>query len=88
MDIRCKYCGEPWDVYSLHEMGDYRGGGTSFTYEGARKRFYRLGCGAFEAGSVKCDRNGYGNHEAVSMLQELLGDDVDGLAALTEDFGL
>lgn len=87
MDIRCKYCGEPWDVYSLHEMGDYRGSGE-FTYEQARKRFYRLGCGAFDPGSVKCDGGSYGNHEAVGLLQELLGDDVDGLAALTEDFGL
>ena len=87
MDIRCKVCGEPWDVYSLHEMGDYRGSG-SFTYEQARKRFYRLGCGAFDPGSVKCDRGGYANSVAVAELQYLLGDDVDGLAALEEDFGL
>jgi hypothetical protein len=77
-------------MYSLHEMGDYRGSGD-FTYEQARKRFYRLGCGAFDAGSVKCDRGDdvrYDNGPAVDMLQDLLGDDVDGLAATLEDFGL
>jgi hypothetical protein len=23
MDIHCRYCGEPWELDTLHEFGDY-----------------------------------------------------------------
>lgn len=86
MDIKCKYCGEPWDTYTLHEMADYRGTPTKFTYEQAYKRFRRLGCGAFEPGSEKCRYDGADFR--INLLQDLLGDDVDGVAADLEDFRL
>jgi hypothetical protein len=76
MDIYCPVCGEPWDLDELHDVP-----GVSF--EEARRRFAAEGCAVF--GST---------HNAVvdadtaaksAILHELLGDDIDGIAALMED---
>ncbi len=82
MDIKCKNCGEPWDMDSLHDLVAE---GAAVDFEDARKAFYREGCGAFGQG---CTSVRYGGGSAIEVLQELMGDDIDGLAALTEDFGL
>lgn len=55
MDIYCKHCGEPWDIYELHEV--YVGGfnGTKkVPYKRAVELFKELGCGAFQTGQ-KCN---------------------------------
>lgn len=78
MDIKCRHCGEPWDLDELHDVDGH-------TFDQARKRFYRDGCLTFGTGH---SQGSYPNREAISMLQDLLGDDVDGLAAMLEDFDL
>lgn len=77
MDVACPKCGEPWDIYELHDV-------DGLTFDQARKRFYRVGCEVFGA------RHGTANPKASSMmtaLVDLLGDDIDGLAAELDDFG-
>lgn len=81
MDIKCKVCREPWDMDSLHDLVAE---GRAANFDEAREWFYRDGCEAFGSSHGEIAANG----DAIGMLQELLGDDVDGLAALTEDFGL
>ena len=81
MDMQCPVCGEPWDMDSLHEMGDWVS--EELTWEQARARFVKQGCEAFGAG-----HNGNEAHPGVAVLYDLLGDDMDGAVALLEDFGL
>jgi hypothetical protein len=76
MDIRCAKCGEPWDMDELHYVED-------MSFDQARQGFYKQGCEVF--GTTHSQNKA---DPALSMLQDLLGDDIDGLAALTEDFGL
>ena len=45
MDIYCKHCGEPWDVYELHEVYDEND--NLLSHDKASKAFSKLGCGAF-----------------------------------------
>jgi len=83
MDIKCHKCGEPWDMDSLHEMGEWIGEELSFNQ--ARRRFYADGCTAFGTGHGTMD---YANGSIVAELADLLGDDIDGFAAMLEDLGL
>ena len=81
MDIKCHQCREPWDIDSLHDLVAE---GHFVDFEDARKGFYRDGCGAFGE-----QHNGPADPaDTIGVLQELLGDDVDGLAAMIQDFGL
>jgi|TARA_B100001245_G_scaffold228922_1_gene206734 hypothetical protein len=62
MDIYCRFCGEPWDHDSLHEMGEWID--KEITYQEAGRQFSALGCGAFESGYIpprKC------NHDVVDQ---------------------
>ena len=79
MDIRCSHCGEPWEMDTLHDLADEE----NVSFDQARRMFYKDGCKALGT------RHGSGHADpGVAMLQDLLGDDVDGLAAMLEDFGL
>ena len=82
MDIKCHRCGEPWEIDTFHDVASERG--TSFDSE--VRRFRTKGCVA--TGWVGQCENSYPNGDAILALGDLLGDDVDGLAALLEDFGL
>ena len=80
MDIRCRFCGEPFDAYSLHDAG--------MTYARASALWRRYGCGLFdhawdgrELGA--CKRSGAS--PVIGMLTDLMGDDIDGLASELED---
>lgn len=85
MDIYCTRCGEPWEVDAFHDVADERG--VSFGV--AVEDFRRDGCVA--TGWVsRCDRATGGaaaaRAGAMSVLGELLGDDVDGIAAEMADY--
>ena len=77
MDLICTCCGEPWDVdYVLHEEPrgfDRRGG-----------RILACPCchGTTPEGISQAERD---RLTAVAAVAELLGDDVDGLAATLDD---
>lgn len=88
MDVYCPKCSEPWDLDTLHEEVEERNGALAdslrrpYDVEIAEVRadFRRRGCEAF--GSRHSD------HVAspiVSEVLDLLGDDLDGAAALLED---
>lgn len=83
MDIYCTKCGEPFDMDELHEL---IAEGKAKTYSEARKLFQAKGCEAF--GTSHGELNDKETAEASAMLFDMLGDDVDGIAAMMEDFGL
>lgn len=87
MTIRCPKCGEPWTFDSLHTEVDRRknGGLESATFDEVRKDFYRRGCAALD----ECPCNEDKTTEIASMagaLYEMLGDTIDGAAAMLEDY--
>lgn len=82
MDIYCSKCGEPWDVDSLHDGAAERGE----TFDAFRRRFYHDGCEAFSWAACEPSGPSSSNRADVAALAyELLGDDVDGAAAMLED---
>lgn len=88
MDIYCVRCGEPWDMDELH----YRAEETDTDYRTVRAEFYSLGCEAM--GEGKCERqepmsgDRLSDSAAMSVLVDLLGDDIDGIASMMEDYRL
>jgi len=90
MDLRCRHCGEPFDVDEFHgqEVG---------TWQEWVAAFRRNGCGAVDAcfdglkpkESEPCLNSPIVDNEtldAIGILDAMFGDDVDGLSAMTEDF--
>ena len=76
MDLYCHRCGEPWDVYYVqHEM----------TRKERNKFHSGVGCPACEWG-----KNAPKEEPLIGMvagaLTDVLGDDVDGIAAELDDF--
>lgn len=89
MDIRCPKCGEPWDLDTIHEAADEQ----DSTYEKVSADFRSRGCVAFGWGgcstpSTEVDAHyGLPPQVAAGALYDLLGDDLDGAAAMLEDMG-
>ena len=81
MDIYCPRCAEPCDMDELHDADE------NLTYDQARRIFFdsRRGCG-FLFNNKPCEKVESVRAEASSVLAELLGDDVDGIAAMMDDF--
>ena len=98
MNIKCRHCGEPWDIAELHDIPATAGkhydaandcAAPMLSFDAARALFYSLGCGAFSDDRTKCASAPCESPEAlagIDALQDLLGDDVDGLASTLEDF--
>ena len=86
MDIYCPKCGEPWDMDSLHDMVE---DGLASSYQDARKKFSVNGCKALGTshGSADVEVRGLRASDASAALFDVLGDDVDGIAAMMEDYG-
>jgi len=83
MDVYCKVCGEPWDNDTLHDYVEENGG----TYQEIARTFRSKGCGvAFAEWSVTCEPRKGRDTEALGLLYDLLGDDMDGASAEYEDF--
>jgi hypothetical protein len=81
MDIYCTRCGEPWDNDTFHDVAAEQ----KITYKQAIARFRDEGC----AGTGWCDPCQPVNTlrtSATAMLHDILGDDIDGIASLLEDF--
>jgi len=75
VDVYCPRCGEPWDLYYVqHEM----------TSEERRDFWNSKGCPCCINKEVKerPDRA-----LATAVLRDVLGDDVDGIAATLDDLG-
>ncbi len=92
MDIKCHLCLEPIDVTEFHDVADELG----TTYREVTRDFQVRGCdalGEFASHNYMTMPKWHTNEEAeestaLAMLNELLGDDIDGIASLAEDFGL
>lgn len=79
MDLICTRCGEPWEMdYVLHDdPGSFkRKGGVIFH------------CPACPKAVPKLDKETEYKLEVARALGDVLGDDIDGLAAELEDLGL
>ncbi|MBP7937214.1 MAG: hypothetical protein GX616_25390 [Planctomycetes bacterium] len=79
MDLVCIRCGEPWDMdYVLHEdPGGFKRRGGRIEH-----------CPCCPKEPPKHSTREQGRLETVAALADLLGDDVDGLAATLEDLEL
>ena len=90
MDIKCKFCGEPMDTDEFHDAEN----GTWQEWINAFKSF---GCTAvnmmFDGDSpsdvkTRCSSEPCENENTlmgIEILQDMMGDDIDGLAVMTED---
>ena len=81
MDIICTNCGEPWNLdYVLHDAPqDFKRKGGVIT------------CCPYcpaDGSKPKLDEKTEIKLEAAKEIGELLGDDIDGMAAMLEDMGL
>jgi hypothetical protein len=79
MDVYCLKCGEPYDVISVTDM-TYRSDG------GTRIQFYAgEGCPSCDWGKKAPNEPPF-RSELMQAGLDILGDDVDGLAATLEDY--
>ena len=77
MDIYCPICAEPMDMMELHEI-------DGMDFDQARAAFFADGC---DAVGFRCsDSRGSMVAAASAALADLLGDDIDGIAAMMDDF--
>lgn len=81
MDLYCPRCAEPWDNDELHEVAAENGS----TYSAMAKRFRSEGCVVFT--HQVCERTDSLRSSAAAAMYDLLGDDMDGAAAMMDDFG-
>ncbi len=81
MDIYCPRCSEPWDTDEFHDIADEQ----ETTYDEVRKNFRAKGCQAL--GMRPCAHQRTLRGDATSALMDMLGDDLDGVASLLDDFG-
>lgn len=74
MDVYCRVCGEPFDNDEFHDV-------PGMTYREASRAFLEQGCkgiGFTCSASVASPE--------IGIIADLLGDDVDGIASMYEDF--
>ena len=82
MDIYCPVCGEPCEIDTLHDAAQE----TGKTFAEIRDTFQTEGCATAIPGFT-CTPNKHPERAAMAaMLADLLGDDIDGIAAAFEDF--
>lgn len=97
MDLYCPKCGEPWENDSLHdEVAARQEEDIDATYKEVAADFRSRGCevmkfgfdGRCSAPSEGTDRTfGLTRQAAASALYDVLGDDMDGAAAMLDDMG-
>ncbi|TNF82084.1 MAG: hypothetical protein EP299_01810 [Acidobacteria bacterium] len=87
MDVYCRICGEPWDLYTFHDIAAEQG----ISYNEATANFRKRGCRSTGWGHSHCvpmpkeDDGELTQAQKAGILYELLGDDMDGAAAMMED---
>jgi hypothetical protein len=81
MDIYCGRCGEPWDLDTFHDVAAEQ----STTWDAAIAEFRRKGCEA-TGWCGPCEERRTVRGDATGALLDILGDDVDGVASMLEDF--
>lgn len=84
MDIYCIKCGEPVERDYLHDVAEEKG----TTFNVVLHQFQSVGCPAVGYQHSDNGEAGADRAAAMSAMFDLLGDDVDGAAAMMEDFDL
>lgn len=85
MDIYCVKCGEPIEIETIHEYAS----DTGSTFTEVLQVFQSAGCGeAFSNWGFTCNPSIEGNDRAsiAAIAYELLGDDIDGAAAMFDEW--
>lgn len=89
MDLYCKWCQEPWEIYGAHDIAK----ATDRTYQQVMTSFATIGCAAFSEGMegiVATEKNcvdaNATPHQGLQTIYELSGGDWDGAAAEIDDF--
>lgn len=98
MDIKCRKCGEPWDMDTIHEEIAERfphdvllkaskdDQEYAKLYELVRIDFFNRGCAAFLG--AKCNPDSVNeNKELWETAYAEFGDDLDGIASIMDDMG-
>lgn len=82
MDVYCpkRGCNEPVDQDYFHDVADM----NETSYREVARDFQQRGCEAL--GETHNVGNDDGRGEVMSAMFDLLGDDIDGAAAMMEDF--
>lgn len=80
MDIYCPKCGEPWEMDSLHDLIE----DGCEDYHKAVSLFRNKGCEAFGCGHNVTPMET--TALASELMFDILGDDVDGIASMMDDF--
>lgn len=83
MDIYCPVCAEPWDNDTLHEYAEE----NDSTYNKVYRAFMNDGCGvAFATWNIDtCEKVDNMTTSLMSVLVDIMGDDVDGIMSGMED---
>ena len=78
MDIYCLNCGEPWDIFEVNDDKE------SFSFSEANTGKINA-CPSCQGKAVELSQKQKFNLEAKSLMADLLGEDVDGLASMLDD---
>lgn len=80
MDVYCPKCGEPWDIDTFHDVADER----DLSFAQVSNDFAQRGCLALGTNhNITEDEL---RASASDVLFDVLGDDIDGIASMLEDF--
>lgn len=82
MNLACRHCGDTYDIDTLHDQA----AADNKTFDEVRADFYARGCEVLD-GHHHNEPLDPDKADGITAIYELLGDDVDGAAALLEDFG-
>jgi len=80
MDVYCPRCSEPWDLDEFHYVAE----DLDSTLYAVRADFRKRGCAAL--GQRPCVPDNSLRAAASAELMDLLGDDIDGVASMLDDF--
>ena len=85
-DIYCSKCGEPWDIFALHDMPQATRdplNPITLSFKQAQNAFAKYGCGAFDTGfgmrQMQTCKNAIIDQGAAdrALVNQLLGDAAD-----------
>lgn len=80
-DVYCPRCAEPVEIDYFHDVAAEEGS----TYRQVLRAFQTSGCEAIGYG--RCERSNPERAAMAEAMYDLLGDDMDGAAAMFEDSG-
>lgn len=84
MDVYCPVCSEPFDTYEFHDVAEEQG----VTFRQAYRNFVAEGCKSINGGKACAPEKAtseVSRGSAFAVMAELLGDDIDGAAAMLDD---